>query len=156
MSRIDKALRAWESSTGLERPELEATRPSVRTPLSAYAREMLPSPETPSSPEQPDAHREILPAGRAVRQSRSQVDPDIEARLATGGLSAVPLEQYRRLAAALHEAQAESGLKTVMLTSASPREGKTLTAVNLALTLSESYARRVLLIDADLRGPSVH
>jgi capsular exopolysaccharide synthesis family protein len=35
-------------------------------------------------------------------------------------------------------------------------EGKTLTALNLALTLSASYQRRVLLIDCDLRRPSVH
>jgi protein-tyrosine kinase len=87
---------------------------------------------------------------------RPQVDPDVEARLVSGGLDAVSLEQYRRLAAALHEAQAEGGLKTVMLTSAVPHEGKTLTAINLALTLSEAYERRVLLIDADLRAPSVH
>ena len=40
-----------------------------------------------------------------------------------------------------------------MVTSALPSEGKTLTATNLALTLSESYQRRVLLIDADLRRP---
>jgi capsular exopolysaccharide synthesis family protein len=40
-----------------------------------------------------------------------------------------------------------------MVTSAVPSEGKTLTATNLALTLSESYQRRVLLIDADLRRP---
>ena len=43
-----------------------------------------------------------------------------------------------------------------MVTSALPGEGKTLTASNLALTLSESYQRRVLLIDADLRRPSIH
>jgi protein-tyrosine kinase len=50
----------------------------------------------------------------------------------------------------------ESGLKTLMVTSAMPREGKTLTVTNLALTLSESYRRRVLLIDADLRRASIH
>jgi capsular exopolysaccharide synthesis family protein len=66
------------------------------------------------------------------------------------------VEQYRRLAAVLHEFQASQGLKTLMVSSAVPREGKTLTAVNLAMTLSESYRRRVLLIDADLRRPSVH
>ena len=66
------------------------------------------------------------------------------------------LEQYRRIAATLHEAQTERGLKTVMVTSALPREGKTLTVINVALTLSESYGRRVLVIDADLRRPSVH
>ena len=43
-----------------------------------------------------------------------------------------------------------------MVTSARPGEGKSLTAANLALTLSESYQRRVLLIDADLRQPSLH
>jgi receptor protein-tyrosine kinase len=70
--------------------------------------------------------------------------------------NAVSLEQYRRLAATLHEAQVDRGIRTVMVTSAVPAEGKTLTVVNLALTLSESYGRRVLLIDGDLRRPSIH
>ena len=65
-------------------------------------------------------------------------------------------EQYRRLAAALHHAQAATGVKVVMIASAVANEGKTLTAANLALTLSESYRRNVLLIDADLRRPSLH
>lgn len=68
---------------------------------------------------------------------------------------AVVVEQYRRLAAILHHAQVERGVKVVMLASAQAAEGKTLTAINLALTLSESYKRRVLLIDADLRRPSI-
>lgn len=63
------------------------------------------------------------------------------------------VEQYRHLAAVLHHAQKASNVRTVMITSALPSEGKTLTATNLALTLSESYQRRVLLIDADLRRP---
>jgi capsular exopolysaccharide synthesis family protein len=63
------------------------------------------------------------------------------------------VEQYRHLAAALHKAQAEFGYRSVMVTSALQSEGKTLTASNLALTLSHSYQRRVLLIDADLRKP---
>ncbi len=65
-------------------------------------------------------------------------------------------EQYRRLAATLHHAQAASGLKVVMVTSALMGEGKTLTASNLALTLSESYKKSVLLIDGDLRRPALH
>jgi protein-tyrosine kinase len=66
------------------------------------------------------------------------------------------VEQYRRLAARLHLSQAQHGTKLVMVTSALGGEGKTLTATNLALTLSESYKKRVLLIDADLRRPGVH
>jgi len=64
-------------------------------------------------------------------------------------------EQYRRLAAALHNAQATTGLKVILIASAVAGEGKTLTASNLALTFSESYQRSTLLIDADLRKPSL-
>jgi capsular exopolysaccharide synthesis family protein len=74
----------------------------------------------------------------------------------TGTSSSVSVEQYRKLAAALHEEQVRSQLKTVMVTSSVPGEGKTLTVVNLALTLGESYGRRVLVIDADMRRPSLH
>jgi receptor protein-tyrosine kinase len=67
----------------------------------------------------------------------------------------VSVEQYRRVAAILHHLQVEKGTKVIMVASAQPGEGKTLTAANLALTLSESYRRRVLLIDADLRRPAL-
>jgi capsular exopolysaccharide synthesis family protein len=65
------------------------------------------------------------------------------------------IEQYRRLAATLHQAQSEHGIRSVMITSAVAAEGKTLSATNLALTLS-GFGRRVLLVDGDLRKPSVH
>lgn len=82
---------------------------------------------------------------------------EVEGKIVVDGeTSPVSIEQYRRLAATLHEIQVQSGLKTLMISSALPRDGKTLTSTNLALTLSESYKRRVLLVDADLRKPSVH
>ena len=65
-------------------------------------------------------------------------------------------EQYRRLAAVLHDAQSANGMKVVMVASAVAGEGKTLTAANIALTLSGSYRRRVLVIDGDLRRPVLH
>jgi capsular exopolysaccharide synthesis family protein len=67
----------------------------------------------------------------------------------------VAVEQYRKLAAALHQLQVERGTKVVMVASAMAGEGKTLTAANVAYTLSESFRRRTLLIDADLRRPTV-
>ena len=74
------------------------------------------------------------------------------------GKHALPslVEQYRRLGAALHHHQQQTGARTLMVTSAVAAEGKTLTSTNLALTLSHSYQRRVLLVDADLRRPGLH
>jgi protein-tyrosine kinase len=66
------------------------------------------------------------------------------------------VEQFRGLAATLHGAQGEQRLKSVIVTSPAPGDGKSYVAVNLALTLSDSYRRRVLLIDADLRRPTLH
>lgn len=79
-----------------------------------------------------------------------------EKLVANPQMQPVAVEQYRRLAAILHHAQKERGIKRVLVASALAEEGKTLTATNLALTLSESYKRRVLLIDADLRRPGVN
>lgn len=65
------------------------------------------------------------------------------------------VHQFRRMVATLLQAQGTAPLKTVMITSAAPSDGKTLTALNLALVLSESYGRRVLLVEGDLRRPAI-
>ena len=64
-------------------------------------------------------------------------------------------ERFRRLATELHHAQVMNKTRIVLVASALPGEGKTLTSINLALALSELLHRRVLLIDADLRRPSI-
>jgi capsular exopolysaccharide synthesis family protein len=157
MSRIDDALRIWEESSGGARAERDTAATAAATTLDAYVREQPSFERTATAgPATPRTEQPVARVRRTRPPHRPVPAPADEARLVTGHVSPVALEQYRRLAAALHDAQAEGGTKTIMLTSAVPHEGKTLTSVNLALTLSESYARRVLLIDADLRWPSVH
>jgi capsular exopolysaccharide synthesis family protein len=63
---------------------------------------------------------------------------------------------FCRLAAQLHQTQQTRALTTILIASALPDEGKSLTAANLALALSGAYGKRVSLIDADLRRPSLH
>jgi protein-tyrosine kinase len=65
-------------------------------------------------------------------------------------------DNYHKLAASLHQSQRERGTKVVMVASAAPGEGKSLTVANLARTLGQSYRRRVLAVDADLRLPVLH
>lgn|GEM_PF-1050256 len=65
------------------------------------------------------------------------------------------VEQFRQLAGTLHHLQRTKRIRSVMVTSASPGDGKTLTAINLALVLSDSYRANVMLIEADLRNPSI-
>ena len=102
--------------------------------------------------------RIVAPAARVERTiKRLTVLPELEGKLVVSRtIPSVTMEQYRRLAAVLSELQGQRGLRTLMVSSALPREGKSLTIANLALTLSESFQRRVLLIDADLRRPSLH
>jgi capsular exopolysaccharide synthesis family protein len=103
--------------------------------------------EVSALPPAADSAPRIHASGTSLVAERLVVTPDI---------SPTSLEQYRRLAATLHRQQSERGIKTVMVASSLPGEGKTLTAVNLALTFSESYKRQVLLIDGDLRRPTTH
>jgi protein-tyrosine kinase len=54
----------------------------------------------------------------------------------------------------LHRARA-SNWTTIAVTSAGPNDGKTLTAINLALSLSREKTRDIVLLDLDMRNPSV-
>ncbi len=88
---------------------------------------------------------------------RSAFDPGATERLVVSSDAGPMLvEQFRNLAATLERTQRERTLKSLVVTSAAPGDGKSHVAINLALTLSHSYKRRVLLVDADLRRPTLH
>jgi capsular exopolysaccharide synthesis family protein len=65
------------------------------------------------------------------------------------------VEGYRVVRTALNYSWSEPGPRVVVVTSTAPGEGKTLTAVNAALTLAAGDGR-VLLIDCDMRKPTTH
>ena len=66
-------------------------------------------------------------------------------------------EEYRKLkSSVLSMQQKNANHNTIMVTSSESDEGKSLTSVNLALVLAQESNRTVLLVDADLRRPSLH
>ncbi len=149
MSRIDEALRRAEV---LSRP-----------PTSQSSGDAFHSPweGEQDAPVPPAAAGPVAqPAETLLTTVTGGALPSISARwgerlVSSPACDATLLERFRHMAGTLQKAQTATGLSQVLVTSATTGEGKTLTSINLALVLSESYGRRVLLIDADLRRPSI-
>jgi non-specific protein-tyrosine kinase len=64
-------------------------------------------------------------------------------------------EAYRMLRTNIEFASLDGPIRTLLVTSSAPGDGKTVTAANLAVVFAQA-GRRVLLVDADLRKPGVH
>jgi len=83
---------------------------------------------------------------------RSAPDAHLVSLLAPTSIEA---EQYRTLSFLLQQKQQTNGLRVIAVSSATPGDGKTTTAINLAGAMAQSHEARVLVVDADFRLPSV-
>jgi len=90
--------------------------------------------------------------GEIASAGAIQVDPHIVSLAAPASPIA---EQYRILRSNLASVKMRPGSKVVMVTSAVNGEGKSVTAINLALTMARQESLKVLLLDADMRKSSV-
>jgi protein-tyrosine kinase len=68
----------------------------------------------------------------------------------------VNVEQFRSLRSHIYHARCETPLKTILISSGMPSEGKTFVSANLAMSLSRNGTNRILLIDGDLHRPTLH
>jgi polysaccharide biosynthesis transport protein len=128
---------------------LENMDNTVRTPEQATALSLLPSlgmiPLGSKSGNHGSAGKRLaLTASKEVVETVTQVRP--QSQMA---------ESYRALRTSLLLSNLGAPPKVIMVTSARPQEGKTTTSINTAIVLAQKGVR-VLLIDADLRRPSVH
>jgi capsular exopolysaccharide synthesis family protein len=114
------------------------------------------SPELPRvSPRIPDLSRPpaYAPEIEGTPRAITDLDHHLVAALAPTSLAA---EQYRSLRTRLKRVESSRSLRTIAVTSPNKGDGKSLTSANLALTMAQEFQNRVLLIDCDLRRPSVH
>jgi capsular exopolysaccharide synthesis family protein len=173
MSRIQNILDKAEregASLRTTRVGVPATVPAMPVPPTQIAASLpltIDIPTPPTAALEPAAAREIVPGAHAVHgpatapaiassdaihSYTARLNPLLVAGLAPKSLAA---EQYRQLRTRLSHAEGASNLRTVLITSPQKGEGKSLTAANLALTMAQELQRRVILIEADLRKPSL-
>lgn len=77
-------------------------------------------------------------------------------RLIMAGSDETLAEAYKLLRThVLHRTKRE-GRNTLMITGPLPNEGKTLTTINLGIAISQRVGQTVLLVDSDLRNPTIH
>src|SRR6266566_6814386 len=65
-------------------------------------------------------------------------------------------EKFRFLAVRLRQVQQNRAVKKLLVTSTIPEEGKSMISANLALSLARKKLQRVLLVDGDLRRPTLY
>ncbi len=131
MSRIEKAL---ERAAQLRGPSKDYSQPS-----SAYSQD-------------PDKYAQIFAVGESIID-KSQVNKHLVCITEPNSPAA---EQYRKLRAQIFKSTVNTNMNSLLVTSSHAGEGKTVTAINLAVAMAQAIDHTVLLIDADLRKPSVH
>ena len=108
-----------------------------------------------AGPESPNALNGSSPVYRESRPVRLNLNTVRDNRCMCMFPDSAEIEYFKVLRTQIQQRTREKGWNTLMVTSALPGEGKTLTAVNLALTFAREYHQTVLLVDCDLRRQQV-
>ena len=161
MSRIHEALKKAEQERaavrgGTGQPTF-TTAPVVDPPVFQEAGAAPPLPEAMGIAATPNFGSPFSLETLLARCPQTEWKPDPATVLFMNGDDTVHgTEEYRTLRSRLYHLRERMTLKTLLVTSALPKEGKSFTSTNLAQVMVRQHGRRVLLIDADLRGPRLH
>jgi len=157
MSRIQEILSKAERDGTTRRTRALVDEGPVAPPIAIPGRPAGAAPP----PYEPPAHRTApwTPSATAAVEAErapvpvSTLDVHLAAALAPQSLAA---EQYRSLRTRIKRAENGRAVRAIVVTSPNKGDGKSLTAANLAITMAQEFQQRVLLVDGDLRRPTVH
>jgi exopolysaccharide transport family protein len=107
------------------------------------------------TPEQVEIHLRLASLGAIPRLPRKTQRAFAKNRFSQAAVPSSFVEAFHGLRANVLFSSPDGGPCSIVVTSASPREGKTIVAANLAVGLAQA-GHRVILVDADLRQPRLH
>lgn len=159
MSRIHEALKKAEqeraAGQGTTPPTLEVE--PVDTPALPDLGVTRPPAAVNAAPVMPNFTGSFSVETLLARCPQMEWKPDLGTMLFMNGDDTKRgTEEFRTLRSRLYHMREKMNLKKLLVTSALPKEGKSFTSSNLAQVIVRQHGRRVLLIDADLRGPRLH
>ena len=132
---------------------LEALNTSIRRPEDLEA--VLHVPGLAVIPRITDGSRNAQSHFRRLLGSGKSSQAAVGSPLTGNQTFSIGIEAFRNLRTSLIWSDGGEALRTLVVTSAAPGEGKTMTAANLAVTLAYD-GLRVLLVDCDIRRPRIH
>jgi len=148
MSRVHDALRRLENTGGMNPPP----RAVHSSPPAGAGTPPAPPAQTRTAVVDPSSLNGLLEQVKEIPW-----DPAPEAHLIDSDVPKdSPTEEFRTLRTRLNHLQTLQPLHTVIVTSASPAEGKSFAAANLALVESHLQGNLTLLCDFDFRRPILH
>ena len=163
-AEIDRVATANQSSAASPQPAAE----------TAAETQVPPAPQTmPVSPFRPSTIAPLAEPAVVPEPERARVYSPSDFAAASAAIPAYPwklmlkqlpsteergsaVEQFRSLRSRMFEFRAMAPMKTVMISSGLPEEGKSFIAINLAISLARHKSSRVLLIDGDMRRGTMH
>ena len=160
MSRIHEALKKAEQERAVQPTEPVMLPPDVMEPSPMVRNDVIIAPaDDISQPAIGAAHKNDYLRFEDIRARCThpewRPDPNINLFINSDGTTR-GAEQFRTLRSRLYQLRSNQKLRTLLVTSSIPGEGKTFVTTNLAQVIIRQPDRHVLIIDADLRLPRLH